>query len=130
MVINRAPSLALSLDPPLSEVHVATNSHVCVFQTLAFRLLLLVLNRDRYFHLLWRQFGMSNPAKRGRGHAPPSGDTPVKNTTATALQARSRGINLVPFSELQPLVGISKVSNVNILMVKQRINSKCKLKCQ
>ena len=46
---------------------------VC-FRDLRFEVLLLVLNRDRYFHLPWRRFGMSNPAKRG--HAPPSGETP------------------------------------------------------
>ena len=46
---------------------------VC-FRHLRFQVLLLVLNRDRYFHLFWRQFGMSNSPKRG--HSPPRGDTP------------------------------------------------------
>ena len=40
---------------------------VC-FRHLRFELLLLVLNRDRYFYLVWLQFGISNPAKRG--HVP------------------------------------------------------------
>ena len=40
---------------------------VC-FRHLRFQVLLLILNRDRYFYLLWRQFGMSNPAKRGHTH--------------------------------------------------------------
>ena len=60
------------------------------FRHLRFEVLLLVLNRDQYFHLLWRQFGMSNPAKRDQL---PSGN-PAKKT-ATAHQARSRE-NLVP----------------------------------
>ena len=36
---------------------------VC-FRHLQFEVLLLVLNRDRYFHFFWLQFGISNPAKR------------------------------------------------------------------
>ena len=59
----------------------ATNSHVCVFQTLAFSRIVAGFKSDRYFHLLWRRFGMSNPVK----HAPPSGDTPGKNPAAKQL---------------------------------------------
>ena len=51
----------------------ARNSRVCVFQTLAFSGIVAGFKSDRYFHLLWRRFGMSNPVKRG--HAPPSGDS-------------------------------------------------------
>ena len=40
------------------------------FRHLRIQVFLLVFNRDRFFHLLWRPFGMSNPAKRG--HAPPN----------------------------------------------------------
>ena len=51
----------------------ATNSHVCVFQTLAFSRSVAGFKSDRYFHLLWRRFGISNPVKRG--NAPPNGDS-------------------------------------------------------
>ena len=83
---------------------------VC-FRHLLFQGLLLFLNRERYFHLLWSQLsGMNNPAKRG--HAPPSGDTPGKNPAkkkaASAHQARSR--KSLFQSELKPPVGIYKVS--------------------
>ena len=80
------------------------------FRHLRIQELLLVFNRDRYFHLHRSPFGMSNPAKRG--HAPPSGDTPGKNPakkkTTTAHQARSR--KTLFQSELKPPVGIYKVS--------------------
>ena len=55
------------------QIRVATNSHVCVFQTLAFSRIVASIKSDRYLHLLWRRFDMSNPVKRG--HASPSGDS-------------------------------------------------------
>ena len=92
-------------------VHVATNLHVCVVHKLAFSRLVARFKSNRYFHLIWRQFGMSNPAKRG--HAPPSGDTPGKNPakkTANAHHPRSR--KTLFQSELKPPVSSYKVSTI------------------
>ena len=68
---------------------------VC-FRDLRFDVLLLVLNRDRYFHLLWRRFGMSNPAKRG--HAPPSGETPGYNPAIKTSYCTSGNIEGKPWA--------------------------------
>ena len=66
---------------------------VC-FRNSRFQGLLLVLSPDRYFHLLWLQFDMRNPAIK-RGHASPSGDTPGKNPAKTATAGKIEE-NLVP----------------------------------